>query len=414
MLGWTLNTRTLEIKLPAYKWLAWSKTLSDMIMKGTTNFEEMETVVGRLTHLAIVIQQVLHFLSRIRQLRDRAENRRIITIPEPVIQDFKLFIIVLNKAHTGISMNLLTFRRPTHVYRSDACPAGLGGYNHNGRAWRFYIPLHLQLRATLNFLERIACEIGPMIDLEEANLPPFSCTLSMTDSMVSQGWQRKSNFCETDETDIQIRLKREVSRDHAIIFMKNNIKDYSQWFPGSENDIADSLSRDFHIPTETLTQLYRSLIPEQMPEDFQIKPLPPGVKSWLGALLRQLPEATQGKEQHQKSKLVLGQDGRLSSNKLSTPKMNFSTTSNNINELTYSPVLPKLSGRQHISEALSIPWLQKQSEVPSTMWRRPLGTTVGKTRDWTRTERLQDFYNNSLQATKERIHQKSNKKQHQE
>ena len=81
MLGWTLNTRTLEIKLPAHKWLAWSKTLSDMIMKGTTNFEEMETVVGRLTHLAIVIQQVLHFLSRIRQLRDRAENRRIITIP---------------------------------------------------------------------------------------------------------------------------------------------------------------------------------------------------------------------------------------------------------------------------------------------------------------------------------------------
>ena len=99
-------------------------------------------------------------------------------------------------------MNLVTFRMPTHVYRSDACPAGLGGYNNVGRAWRFEIPRNLQFRATLNFLERIACEIGPMIDLEEENLPPFSCTLSMTDSMVSQGWQRKSNFCEKDEDEV--------------------------------------------------------------------------------------------------------------------------------------------------------------------------------------------------------------------
>lgn len=132
MLGCQLNIRILEIKLPYHKCTAWRKILSDIIKRETTNFDEMGKVVGRLTHLAIIIQKVLHFLSRMRQLRDRAENRRIITIPETVIQDFKLVIIVLDKAHSSISMNLLTFRRHTHVHRSDAFPARLGGHDHNG------------------------------------------------------------------------------------------------------------------------------------------------------------------------------------------------------------------------------------------------------------------------------------------
>lgn len=111
----------------------------------------------------------------------------------------------------------------------------------------------------------------------------------MTDIMVSQGWKIKSNFCEEETNDIKIKLKREVSRDHAITFMNNSIKDYSQWFPGGENDFSNSISKDFHLNVKNLTQLYQTLIPGHIPDDFQIKPLPPGVVSWLGALLLQLP-----------------------------------------------------------------------------------------------------------------------------
>ena len=82
---------------------------------------------------------------------------RNIAITESVKEDFKLFLDILDKVNQGISMNLVTFRMPTHVYGSDVCPDGLGGYNNKGRAWRFYIPPHLQFRAMLNFLERIAC-----------------------------------------------------------------------------------------------------------------------------------------------------------------------------------------------------------------------------------------------------------------
>ena len=104
--------------------------------------------------------------------------------------------------------------------------------------------------------------------------------------------------------------------------MKRNIKNYSQGFLGNGNDIMNSLSRYFHLSPQTRTQFYHSLIPEQMPEDFQIKSLPSGVKLLLQSLLQQLPEGKQGKKQHQKSKLVRGQDGKLSYNKLNTQNKN--------------------------------------------------------------------------------------------
>jgi hypothetical protein len=46
----------------------------------------------------------------------------------------------LDIAKNGINMNLIAFRRPTHVYQPDSCPFGLGGYLDKGFAWRFEMP----------------------------------------------------------------------------------------------------------------------------------------------------------------------------------------------------------------------------------------------------------------------------------
>ena len=58
-------------------------------------------------------------------------------------------------------MNLLVFRKPTKVYRSDSCPAGMGGYSSNGFAWRWYVPEHLKFRASNNLLEHLASIVTP-------------------------------------------------------------------------------------------------------------------------------------------------------------------------------------------------------------------------------------------------------------
>ena len=57
-----------------------------------------------------------------------ATHRRSIKISETGRNDLILMIHFLEIAKQGINMNLIAFRQPTHVYRSDSCPFGLGGY----------------------------------------------------------------------------------------------------------------------------------------------------------------------------------------------------------------------------------------------------------------------------------------------
>ena len=69
----------------------------------------------------------------------------------------------------------------------------------------------------------------------------------MTDSTTTRGWLHQSNFREKDKTNIQAQLKREVSRKHAQALVDNDILGYSQWFPGIENKVGNSLLWDHHL-----------------------------------------------------------------------------------------------------------------------------------------------------------------------
>jgi hypothetical protein len=64
---------------------------------------------------------------------------------------------------------------------------------------------------------------------------------------------------------------------------------YSQWFEGNSNEVADALSHDHHLSDTQLLNLLLSLIPEQIPNNFRICPLPPDIVSrimtWLHSLL---------------------------------------------------------------------------------------------------------------------------------
>jgi hypothetical protein len=105
----------------------------------------------------------------------------------------------IEKAYDGIDINIVTFRRPTHVYHSDSSPYGLGGYSNEGYAWRFKLPNELLFRASNNFLEFLASIITPWVDLIAKRLKAGDCALSMTDSTTSAGWMRKSNFKESTD-----------------------------------------------------------------------------------------------------------------------------------------------------------------------------------------------------------------------
>ena len=113
--------------------------------------------------------------------------------------DVHLMLYLIKKIHKGINMNQIAFRKPTHVYRSDSCPAGLGGYSHEGFAWRFKIPINLQFWASNNLLEHLAAVITPWVDIIAKRLQEGDCALSMTDSTTSEGWLQKTNFNENTD-----------------------------------------------------------------------------------------------------------------------------------------------------------------------------------------------------------------------
>ena len=131
------------------------------------------------------------------------------------MDDLTLMLFFLRRAKQGINMNQITFQRPTHVYRSDSCPAGLGGYSHERPAWRYYLPTELQFRASNNLLEHIAAIITPWVDILAGRLSTGDCALSMTDSTTSEGWLRKTNFLEDDDL-VQAGVRIQVAREHAM------------------------------------------------------------------------------------------------------------------------------------------------------------------------------------------------------
>ena len=378
-LGWVYNTRTLQINLPTQKHTAWSEDIINLIKTKTTTATTLESTIGRLNHIGYLIPSARHFLSRLRKLQFKARFRRQITIPNLVIEDLRLWLDFLKKANKGVSMNLLTFRKPTNTYRSDACEHGLGGFSEQGHAWRWEIPNHLQGRAHINLLEFLVSIVCIWIDAHHNRIPPESCLLSMGDSTAATGWMRRYNFQPENEQDTDTTAKLTAARKIARIVQELDSCLYSQWFPGIENVLADSLSRDHHLTDQNFTAFLSLHIPKQLPQDFHLAPLPPEINSWLCSLLAKMPEKQDRRAPRKMSELAAGVDGG-SSSKTSTS----TTTPSSPHSPTHHTGPPssvhshKHSETHNSHQSTSQDWQKVQLEPPSTMWHRPSGLVTGQ------------------------------------
>jgi hypothetical protein len=380
ILGWTWDLRRLIISLPENKYIAWSGDIQSAISSRRTTTTKLESTIGRLTHLSLVVPHVHHFLSRIRELHTTARrtNLRHVHFTDIIIDDLNLMQSFLDRARRGIDMNLITYRRPTHVYRSDSCPAGFGGYSHQGFAWRYYFPDELLFRASNNLLEHMAAVITPWVDIIAGRLSKSDCALSMTDSTTSAGWMRKSNFRE-EEDPLQAAARIEVARSHARRYMNQEIRDFSQWFPGKDNEVADSLSRDMDLSDTELTTHILTNFPSQVPHSFNIVPLPNEIVSWMTSLLLTLPVKEQFREVHTPTKRERGDVGPTTANPSVSPTTFSSHPSPNNNKQSSSAPSATHSEKDDIREALQAPWLLQQSKIPSITWLRPSAVKANQT-----------------------------------
>ena len=407
VLGWIINTRTLTIHLPSHKYKVWKASIISIIKQRVAKHKQLDTLIGRLTHLSSITPNILHFMNNLRSLLLSAQKRSKVKIKQQHIDDLHLMLSFLAHANKGVNLNLISHRMPNRIYYADACPVGIGGYNSLGIAWRWKLPLHLQNRATTNMLEHVASTIGPWLDIASDNLPPLSFILSMTDSTTSAGWLRKSNFMDRGDSPSHMRQKSQTSREHASRLMKHQIKEYSQWFAGKQNIIADSLSRDFDIPDSILVSLYHSKFSSQMNPNFRIVPIPPKIDSWLCAWLQQMPVSQLSPKEHQPSTIALGLDGDISSLPLICP-MTVSLTPSSPTNAPYS-CLPSVtqSVPENIRNVEFLDWVKTQSEMPLTMWHRPSSVTTKATHDLTPMDDIRTFYETNTKDTKRRIQQRN-------
>ena len=137
-LGWLPNTRMLQVSLPDSKFIGWTHSINQTLGLTFIDSKALETLVGCLNHVASILQAMRQFLNCTRHLQFLADLRsdKRVKMTAPVKEDLILCKEFLAQCDSGISLNLLTYRQPTHVYRSEACEHGLGGYAIlSGKAW---------------------------------------------------------------------------------------------------------------------------------------------------------------------------------------------------------------------------------------------------------------------------------------
>ena len=415
ILGWLVDTRRMLVALPESKVIGWSASLRTLISQRYGTLKQLEQLDGRLNHACYIIPGARHFMGRVRaaHARARKDPRRMAWFTGAELKDFELWIELLAYAGRGMSMNLLTFRHPTHRFRSDACLFAVGGYDLvTGRAWRWVIPQSLLGRASMNSLEFLGCYMCIAIAVHEKTLPMGSVVHGQTDNTSADGWMHKSNF------DDQRPFQLEISRALARCLMATQSVNYSEWFKGDFNDVADSLTRDTHLSDTAIIDLLRSHVPEQLPPGFHISPVPPRIVLAVTSWLEQLTATTAFNSQPTSSKHAAGTCGCATcgtSNSTTTPS---STPSPAGSKSGLESPLPKPTDAGTLELKAKIVGTRKLpaalSKVPSAMWRRSLGLTNVGIHSWIHPVRDTTFYHDKSGSTKTPTpHPNNRRQQHQ-
>jgi hypothetical protein len=372
--------------------------------------KEIEQNISRLVHLGLALPFIHHFMSRLRDLHLTVTQRRSVKVNGEYAKDLRMMLGFLKIANKGISLNSIAFRGPTHIYRSDSCPAGLGGYSHEGWAWRWYLPDNLLFRALNNLLEHLAAIVLPWVDIIAGRLKCEDCVLSMNDSTTPKNGSKKKISKLGEKNPIQALVRIKAPRMQATLFLKRGLKSYSQWFKGERKKVSDALSCDNDKTDNKLTLTIKTCCPSQVSSHFEICPLPNKIISWLTLLLQQLPVSKRLREVHTRSKLGHGSGGKSTPSPLeseTTTTSSFSLKRTNTSSLEH---LPWLSGMQSFQNHLMNDWLRAQSEIPSSMFAQPSEKMGIQTQHLTKMANLPSFYSKNSGRSKTQIPKKSTKK----
>jgi hypothetical protein len=413
ILGWRVNTRALTIGLPDNKFADWSRDIQRFIVQKRCTFGELESLAGRLCHAAYAIPMTRHFLERIDRTASKEGVRKTTTLelPEEVIRDLELWKTFLVKANQGVSINLVTTRKPTRICWSDSCPFGMGGYSlATGKAWRIRIPSdsfifgHPGINNLLEFLGMI---ISVWLECRSCKTDPnavHACILALGDNTSAIGWLHKSAALGRNRPAHAAHLF--ASRHLATTVLEADCCLASQHIKGVENIVSDLLSYVGNCrgkphpiaaddpPDDVLTRRFHSFYPEQIPANFEICPLPDDVISWLSVVLQMAASSLwDARKVATKTGTEHGDDGSDSNRQSDSPV----TPSSLAYPSTNKAFLPKLSSKPYAPSSGPLPvrltdcvrdqWWLTLCGKPQASWVRRFGAISNRAPSTTRTRR---------------------------
>ena len=373
VLGWLIDTIRFRIYLPVEKCLDWSRDIRALVTKGIVRTKELESTIGRLNHAGHILPLARYFLPRLRYRLQMCKKWGKQQLAQWDIEDLHLWLEMLKHAsQEGVSINNVTFTIPTHVGTTDACETGMGGYMDDGTAWRYQLPYDLHGIFTINLLEFMAAIINIWLLLQRTK--KGLKIMNWTDSSSALGWLHHSTFNPVTQPMHDI-----IARHLANILLDHDSTLYSQHVAGKQNAIADSLSRDTHIPDSHLVFALKSLYPQQIPSNFHLMTLPKEIVSWVYSLKALKTVKTGMRQDHRPSKLGAFLAGNDSWQQLES-KISTLTDGLKDNEPTYSAPLQPVFEEICLGRKRKNNWQEAQLVPPSRTYVRPFGRTFGTTR----------------------------------
>jgi hypothetical protein len=338
--------------------------------------------VGHLNHSATACPLMRYYLNCIRNTlvswnKTSAQKNCERYLSKPTLDDLKLWTYhFLPKISQGISLNTITFQRPSFICWSDACPHGLGGYDFKGNAWRFQIPSAFRKDVVHqnNLLEFVASVISVWVAIINGVAEKEACFLALGDNSSAVGWLHKSNIVDTKNLPLHI-----ASWKYAEVLLQADCCLYSQHICGAQNNVADALSRKFDLNDETLTNFICSTYPSQVPNHILISPLPQEISSWMICWLQRCRERTESQKILETKRLEFGEGGWSIQKSLISDTTSGSNISHWKEELKSWEPWQLCCNNDNFLDRTRATWQLEQSKRPWQNWVRSLGQTWGTT-----------------------------------
>jgi hypothetical protein len=353
-------------------------------------YARIDSLTGKLNHVAFLIPLARHFLTRFRTLidRDRPQAQQVI-VSRQLALDAELWEHFLLKAHKGISMNRVTIRQPTKLAVSDSCPFGIGGFLLDGRAWRLRIPKSSPVygQSTVNNFLEFPGMVKNVWLMCLTFTEKSESLLAVGDNTSAIGWMFRSS--KVPKESLYYAALQMGARKLATLIIDSEHCLASQHTKGQANMVADLLSWSGDVrgaphplalddPSDAeLTLRFHSHLSQLIPATFEISPLPSEILSWITLALQTIELSwNQNKKWDMRLATEFGDDGSttvLSPGRLTTrtslhyptapSTSSFAPSSASINELN-----------DDWKEDIKSHWLQALSVLPQAVWLRRFGT----------------------------------------